>query len=66
MFIINNIIYNEQIWNYKREEQGRWGRICEIVRVYIEQIMTKSDAVIRSLEFQRKHIEKYIDKYWWN
>ena len=30
--------------------------------MYIEQIMTKFDKAIRSLEFQRKHIEKYIDE----
>ena len=30
--------------------------------MYIEQIMTKFDTVIGSLELQRKHIEKYIDE----
>ena len=30
--------------------------------MYIEQIVTKSDTAIRSLEFSRQHIEKYIDE----
>ena len=42
---------------------GRQGRICEIIHMYIEQIMTKSDTAVRSLEYARKYIEKYIDKY---
>ena len=42
--------------------QGKRERICEIVLMYIEQIMTKFDKTIRSLELQRKHIEKYIDE----
>ena len=50
------------IWNYKQVVQGKQGRICEIVLMYIEQIMTKFDTAIRSLEFQKKHIEKYIDE----
>ena len=49
-------------WNYKQVVQGKRGRICEIVLMYIEQIMTKFDTAIRSLELQRKHIEKYIDE----
>ena len=51
-----------KFWNYKQVVQGKRGRICEIVLMYIEQIMTKFDTAIRSLEFQRKHIEKYIDE----
>ena len=51
-----------EFWNYKQVVQGKRGRICEIVLMYIEQIMTKFDTAIRSLEFQRKHIEKYIDE----
>ena len=50
------------IWNYKQVVQGKQGRICEIVLMYIKQIMTKFDTAIRSLESQRKHIEKYIDE----
>ena len=42
--------------------QGKQRRIFEIIHVYIEKIMTKFDTVIRSLEFSRKHIEKYIDE----
>ena len=42
--------------------QEKRERICEIVLAYIEQIITKFDTVIRSLELQRKHIEKYIDE----
>ena len=42
------------IWNYKQVVQGKQGRICEIVLMYIEQIMTKFDTAIRSLEFQKK------------
>ena len=53
---------NIGIWDYKRVVQEKWLKNCEIVLVYIEQIMTKFDEVIRSLESQRKHIEKYIDE----
>ena len=42
--------------------QGKQGRIFEIILVYIEKIMTKFDIAMRSLEFSRKHIEKYIDE----
>jgi len=35
---------------------------CEIVRAYIEQFRKKFNTVMRSLELQRKHIEKYIDE----
>ena len=51
------------IGNYKQVVQGKRGRIFEIILVYIEKIMTKFDTAIRSLEFSRKHIEKYIDEY---
>ena len=51
-----------QIWNYKRVVQEKQGKIFEIVRWYIEKILTKFDTAIRSLELQRKHIEKYIDE----
>ena len=50
------------IGNYKQVVQGKQGRIFEIVLVYIKKIMTKFDTAIRSLEFSRKHIEKYIDE----
>ena len=50
------------IGNYKQVEQGKQGRIFEIILVYIEKIMTKFDTAIRSLGFSRKHIEKYIDE----
>ena len=60
-FIYRNTTFLN-ISNYKRVVQGRWGRICEIIRLYIEQIMTKSDTAIRSLEFESRHIEKYIDE----
>ena len=30
--------------------------------MYIEQMMTKSDTAMRSLDFTRQHIEKYIDE----
>ena len=50
------------IGNYKQVVQGKRGRIFEIILVYIEKIMTKFDTAIRSLEFSRKHIEKYIDE----
>ena len=42
--------------------QGKQGIIWEIKHLYIEQIMTKFDIAIQSLEFERKHIEKYIDE----
>ena len=50
------------IGNYKRVVQGKQGIIFEIILMYIEKIMTKLDTAIRSLEFSRKHIEKYIDE----
>ena len=50
------------IWNYKQVVQGKRGKIFEIVRVYIEKILTKFDTAIRSLELPRKYIEKYIDE----
>ena len=50
------------IENYKQVVQGKRGRIFEIILVYIEKIMTKFDTAIRSLESQKKHIEKYIDE----
>ena len=50
------------IENYKQVVQGKQGRIFQIILVYIEKIMTKFDTAIRSLESQRKHIEKYIDE----
>ena len=50
------------VGNYKQVVQGKRGRIFEIILVYIEKIMTKFDTAIRSLEFSRKHIEKYIDE----
>ena len=53
---------NSGIWDYKRVEQGKWLKNCEIVLVHIERFWKKLDAVIRSLESQRKHIEKYIDE----
>ena len=51
-----------QIANYKQAVQGKRRKNCEIVRVYIEQFLRKFDTVMRSLELQRKHIEKYIDE----
>ena len=39
----------QYIAQQKQVVQGRRGKICEIVHKYIEQIMTKSDTVIRSL-----------------
>ena len=45
------------IWNYKQVVQGKQGRICEIVLMYIEQIMTKFDTAIRSLEFQKSTLK---------
>ena len=59
------VIYSKKIiiiGNYKRVVQGKQGRIFEIILVYIEKIMTKFDIAMRSLEFSRKHIEKYIDE----
>ena len=50
------------IWNYKQAVQGKWLKNCEIVRLYIEQFWKKFDKVMRRLELQRKHIEKYIDE----
>ena len=50
------------IWDYKRVVQGKWLKNCEIVLVHIERFWKKLDEVIRSLESQRKHIEKYIDE----
>ena len=50
------------IWNYKQVVQGKRLKNCEIVLVYIEQFWKKFNEVIRSLELQRKHIEKYIDE----
>ena len=43
-----------KVAQYKRVMQGRQGRICEIVRLYIEQIMTKSDTAERSLDEARR------------
>ena len=54
--------YIEKFWNYKQVVQGKRLKKCEIVRVYIEQFWKKFNAVMRSLELQRKHIEKYIDE----
>ena len=34
----------------------------EIIRLYIDEIVKKSDELERSLFLQRKHIEKYIDE----
>ena len=42
--------------------QEKQGEIFEIVRWYIEKILTKFDTAMRSLELQSKHIEKYIDE----
>ena len=50
------------IGNYKQVVQRKQGRIFDIILVYIEEIMTKFDTAIWSLEFSRKHIEKYIDE----
>ena len=50
------------IWNYKQAVQGKRLKNCEIVRLYIEQFWKKFDKVMRRLELQRKHIEKYIDE----
>ena len=59
---VSNNNYIEKIWNYKQVVQGKRLKNCEIVHVYIEQFWKKFNAVIRSLELQRKHIEKYIDE----
>ena len=59
------LIYNQHtyyVWNYKRVVQEKRGKIFEIVRWYIEKILTKFDTAIRSLELQSKYIEKYIDE----
>ena len=50
------LIINEQ---YKENEV----KILETIRLYVEKIFTKFDAVIRSLELKIQYIEKYIDKY---
>ena len=50
------------IGNYKQVVQGKRERIFEIILMYIEKIITRFDTAIRSLEFSRKHIEKYIDE----
>ena len=57
------INFIENIAYYKQVMQGRRGRICEIIHMYIKQIMTKYDTAVRSLQYARKYIEKYIDKY---
>jgi len=47
---------------YKRVVQGNWEKIIEIIlNVYWENFL-KIDAVIRSLDETKKHIEKYIEK----
>ena len=60
---LHQLIFNIRIAYYKQVMQGRRGGICEIIHMYIEQIMTKSDTAVRSLEYAMKYIEKYIDKY---
>ena len=42
--------------------QGKQGRICEIVLMYIESERVKVNKVERSLEDTKKYIEKYIDE----
>ena len=47
---------------YKRVVQGNWEKIIEIIlNVYWENFL-EIDAVIRSLDEAKKHIEKYIEK----
>ena len=48
--------------NYKRVIHGNREKIDEAILLYGEEILSKINAVERSLEFARKHIEKYIDE----